>query len=40
MIENGCIIGAQARLSPGFRSEPYGIYGGSTGRLLGFRFSE
>jgi virginiamycin A acetyltransferase len=40
VIETGCIIGAQSRLSPGFHSQPYGIYGGAPARLLGFRFSE
>lgn len=40
VVESGCIIGAQSRLSPGFHSEPYGIYGGSPARLLSFRFSE
>ena len=39
-IENGCIIGAGSRLSPNFRSEPYGIYSGCPARLVGFRFSE
>ncbi len=40
VIENGCIIGARSRLSPNFRSEPYGIYAGYPARLIGFRFSE
>ena len=40
VVENGCVIGAQSRLSPNFRSEPYGIYAGSPARLLSFRFSE
>ena len=40
VIENGCLIGAQSRLSPNFRSEPYGVYAGSPARLLSFRFSE
>jgi len=40
VIENGCIIAAQSRLSPNFRSEPYGVYGGTPARLLSFRFSE
>jgi acetyltransferase-like isoleucine patch superfamily enzyme len=40
VVENGCIIGAQSRLSPNFRSEPYGVYAGAPARLLSFRFSE
>jgi acetyltransferase-like isoleucine patch superfamily enzyme len=40
VIENGCIIGAGSRLSPNFRSEPYGIYAGFPARLVGFRFPE
>ncbi len=40
LMENGCLIGAQSRLSPNFRSEPYGVYAGSPARLLSFRFSE
>ena len=40
LIENGCIIGARSRLSPNFRSEPFGIYAGFPARLAGFRFSE
>src|SRR5277367_1382251 len=40
VVENGCIIAAQARLSPNFRSEPYGVYGGTPARLLSFRFTD
>ncbi|HMD70040.1 MAG TPA: hypothetical protein VKF41_01780 [Bryobacteraceae bacterium] len=40
VVENGCIIAAQSRLSPNFRSEPYGVYGGAPARLIAFRFSE
>jgi virginiamycin A acetyltransferase len=40
IIENGCIIGARALLTPNFRSEPYGIYAGNPARLIRFRFSE
>jgi virginiamycin A acetyltransferase len=40
VIENGCIIGARSRLSPNFRSEPYGIYAGHPARLVGFLFAE
>lgn len=36
VIENGCLIGAHVRLSPNFRSEPYGVYAGSPARLLSF----
>ena len=39
-VENGCIIAAQSRLSPNFRSEAYGFYGGALARLVSFRFSE
>ena len=40
IIENGCVIGARSLLPPNFRSEPYGIYGGSPARLIRYRFSE
>jgi acetyltransferase-like isoleucine patch superfamily enzyme len=40
IIENGCIIGARALLKRNFRSEPYGIYGGTPARLIRFRFTE
>jgi virginiamycin A acetyltransferase len=40
IIENGCVIGARALLSPNFRSEPYGIYAGTPAKLIRFRFSE
>lgn len=40
VIENGCVIGARALLPPNFRTEPYGIYGGSPARLLRYRFPE
>lgn len=40
VIENGCIIGARSLLPPNFRSEPYGIYGGSPARLIRYRFAE
>jgi acetyltransferase-like isoleucine patch superfamily enzyme len=40
VVENGCILAAQSRLSPNFRSEPYGVYGGAPARLMSFRFSE
>lgn len=40
VIENGCVIGARSLLPPNFRSEPYGIYGGSPARLIRYRFSE
>jgi acetyltransferase-like isoleucine patch superfamily enzyme len=39
IIEDGCIVGARSLLPPNFRSEPYGIYGGSPARLIRFRFS-
>lgn len=40
IIENGCIIAARAVLPPNFRSEPYGIYGGTPAKLIRYRFSE
>jgi acetyltransferase-like isoleucine patch superfamily enzyme len=40
VIENGCVIGARSLLPPNFRSEPYGIYGGSPARLIRYRFTE
>lgn len=40
VIENGCVIGARALLPPNFRTEPYGVYGGSPARLLRYRFTE
>ena len=40
IIENGCVIGARALLTPNFRSEPYGIYAGTPAKLIRFRFSE
>ena len=39
-MENGCIIGARALLKQNFKSEPYGIYGGTPAKLIRFRFSE
>ena len=40
VVENGCIIGARALLKQNFKSEPYGIYGGTPAKLIRFRFSE
>lgn len=40
IIENGCVIAARAVLPPNFRSEPYGIYGGSPARLIRYRFCD
>jgi virginiamycin A acetyltransferase len=39
-IENGCVIGARSLVPPNFRSEPYGVYGGSPVRLIRLRFAE
>lgn len=39
-VENGCVIGARSLLPAGLQTEPYGIYQGNPGRLMGFRFGE
>lgn len=40
VIENGCVVETGTLMPAGFRTVPYGIYGGNPARLVRFRFSE